>query len=158
MLGQDQLDWLKQALCSSEATFKIIAIGGQFLNSAANFETYSNFQFEKERNDIITFIQNQGIKGVLFLTGDRHFSELSLLKEDNKPAIYDLTTSPLTSSPSKSYADDKNKYRVDGTLVTVRNFATLNFSGKEQDRNMTIRVFNSEGKELWNKKINQNQF
>ena len=40
ILGQEQVDWLIDALLNSKAPFKIVAIGGQFLNSEKVFENH----------------------------------------------------------------------------------------------------------------------
>ena len=41
MLGNAaQIDWLIRALKYNDATFKLVALGGQFLNSAAVYETF----------------------------------------------------------------------------------------------------------------------
>ena len=48
MLGVAQLDWLKQALAASTATFKFIANGSQLLNDVNRFEGWQNFKTERE--------------------------------------------------------------------------------------------------------------
>jgi alkaline phosphatase D len=55
ILGEQQKQWLKDALVSSLSTFKVVAMGGQFLNDVGKYETYSNNGFEKERQEIIDF-------------------------------------------------------------------------------------------------------
>ena len=45
--------------------------------------------------------------------------------------------------------------RVEGTVVEQRNFATLTFSGKKNERTMTIRVFDGKGAQLWERAIAQ---
>ncbi|RMF60576.1 MAG: alkaline phosphatase family protein, partial [Calditrichaeota bacterium] len=74
MLGEEQLNWLIEALTSSQAPFKIIAIGGQVLNPVARYENYSNYPAELEK--LLDAITHENIRGVLFLTGDRHHTEL----------------------------------------------------------------------------------
>ncbi len=152
-LGSEQLEWLKNAFNYSEASFKFIVIGGQFLNTAKNFETYSNYGFEKERNEIIEFIYDEDIKNVIFLTGDRHHTELDILEKKGKPVIYDLTLSPLTSGKAVYEKIEKNKNRIDSTFLIQRNFGLMEFTGTFDDRNMKITVFDSNGIELWNKII-----
>jgi alkaline phosphatase D len=66
ILGQEQLAWFKDALLASNATFKFVAIGGQFLNNAPVFENYSANGFDGERQEIIDFIYAQQIKNVIF--------------------------------------------------------------------------------------------
>ena len=149
ILGATQLQWLKDALVSSSATFKIIALGGQFLTSVQAYETYSNNGFKHERDKIIDFIYNHNIKGVVFLSGDRHFTELSLLKEEGKPDIYDLTTSSLTAGVNIYGDQEKNDYRIPKTLVMRHNFSLLNFRGTLENRELFIENFDFEGKKMW---------
>ena len=40
-----------------------------------------------------------------------------------------------------------------GTLFVERNFATLDFSGLENDRVMNVTVWDAAGAELWSKQI-----
>lgn len=148
ILGEEQVDWLIDALTVSAAPFKIIVMGGQFLSPViTHSENYANFS--EERNRIIRSITQEKVSGVLFLTGDRHYSELSELERPNQYPMYDLTISPLTAGPHASAAEEPNYLRVPGTLVTERNFARLEVSGPGTDRTLKISVFNSAGNELW---------
>ena len=151
ILGKAQIDRLIEGLKASKAPFKMLAIGGQFLSTAAVFENYANYA--TERAAIIDRIQREGIKGVVFLTGDRHFTELSRLELPDGNVIHDLTVSPLTSTAYDP--KEENKLRVEGTRVGQRNFATLTFSGKRNERSMLINVFDSDGKLLWERRIDQ---
>lgn len=151
LLGKAQLEWLIRALKYSDASFKLVAIGGQVLNTAAVYENYATIP--NERNELLRRIEEEGIKGVVFLTGDRHFTELSALKLKDGRTLYDLTTSPLTSGPYTP--KETNDLRVDGTVVGERNFSTLGFSGAKGARTMMIRVFDSTGKQLWERSIAQ---
>jgi len=151
MLGKEQLEWLEKALVASRATFKVVVMGGQFLNPVAKYETYSNYGFDKERQALIDFIYDQNLKNVVFLTGDRHHTELSILKKDGKPTIYDITLSPFNSRPNKSAVNENNTLRVPGTIVVERNFGIITFSGKRHERVMDIKVYNADGKLLWEK-------
>ncbi len=153
ILGATQLQWIKDALVSSSATFKIIAMGGQFLTSVQAFETYANNGFKHERDEIIAFIYKHDIKGVIFLSGDRHFTELSLLKEEGKPDIYDLTTSSLTAGVNTYGDQENNRYRIPNTLVMRHNFSLLNFRGPVEKRELFIENFDFEGKKMWDYSI-----
>ncbi len=146
MLGQKQLDWLKKALVFSKARFKFIVMGGQFLNTARNYETYANHGFDKERLDIIDFIYKEGLKNVIFLTGDRHMTEISLLDNGkNYPKIWDVTVSPFTSGPNTHAEKEPNRLRLPNTLIEVRNFAIFNIVGKGKDRHIKINFYDQKG-------------
>lgn len=155
IIGSIQFEWLIDALSSSKAAFKIIVIGGQVLNPSARFENYENYPKEKEK--LLSEIEANKIKGVLFLTGDRHFSELSKLNRENTYPLYDWTVSPLTSGVGNSYKDDVNKNRVEGSLFAQNNFGILSFSGNKANRQLKLTLFDVQGKELWNKVITKKE-
>ncbi|MEY3322207.1 MAG: hypothetical protein RLZZ417_1790 [Bacteroidota bacterium] len=148
--GKVQLEWLIDALKTSKAPFKMVATGGQFLSAAATAENHIRL-YPEERSYLIKRIEEEGILNIIFLTGDRHFTELTELKMTNGKYIYDLTVSPLTSGVNTN--PDANVLRVPGTAVTEHNFGFLTFSGKRQERKLTIKIFDATGKEKWTKEI-----
>lgn len=158
VLGRAQLDWLKGSLAESRAPFKFICIGVMFLSTAANKENMSKAGID-ERAELIQFIHDQEIEGVIFLTGDRHFSELSLLETKGKVPIYDLTSSPLTSgSASSQYRDEVNQLRVKDTEYYGRNFALLSVAGERKDRVLTMKLVNAQGEEIWTRNVSASEF
>jgi len=81
MLGQNQLAWFKNQLRSSDATWKII--GNQVIFSPLDLNRVSKNRpinldawdgYSTERNGIISYIKNEEINNVVFLTGDTHSS------------------------------------------------------------------------------------
>jgi alkaline phosphatase D len=153
VLGNAQVEWLIRALKCSDASFKCVAVGSQVLNTGAVYENYSTVP--KERDELLRRIEEEGIKGVVFLTGDRHFTELSALKLKDGRTVYDLTTSPLTSGPYTP--KEENTLREEGTVVAERNFSTIEVSGAKGARTMLIRVFDATGKQRWERSIVQDQ-
>ncbi|WP_136669269.1 alkaline phosphatase [Flavobacterium sp. H122] len=155
LLGKEQLEWLIDALSASKASFKIIVIGGQVLNSAAKYENYETYPEEKEY--LLSEIEKNKVRGVLFISGDRHFSELSMLPRPSSYSLYDWTVSPLTSGASNSAEKEENKYRVAGSLFMQHNFGTISFSGDKDNRQLKLSLFDKDGKELWNKVITKKE-
>ncbi len=153
LLGEDQLRWLIDALISSNATFKFIAIGGQVLSPDKDAEVYNNFQEEQEK--LLSAIKKEGISGVIFLTGDRHFSEITKMEREGTYPLYDFTLSTMSAGPSKP-DPSKNFWRVPGTLITERNFGVFKITGPKNDRVLNCKVFNKDGVELWSYDINAN--
>lgn len=152
-LGAEQLAWFKGAIAASRAPFKIVAIGGQVLTNSTNGETLAH-DFEAERDSLLAHIERENIKGVVFLTGDKHFTELSAYKNKKENWVYDLTTSPFTSGPfSDADIKEKNQYRVPGTVFTKHNFSILKFSGPRTAREMQITVIDADGKTQWTRTI-----
>jgi len=152
ILGEAQFQWLIDALASSKATFKLVAIGGQVLNTVARYETYENIAPE-EKARLIKAITDEDIKGVIFIDGDRHHTELSKLERKGTYPLYDLTVSPLTAGVSVNAAKEENALRVPETIVTEHNFAILKFSGKQKERVLTITIYNKDGNTIWSREL-----
>lgn len=148
--GKAQIEWLLDALKTSKAPFKMVATGGQFLSASAIAENHIKL-YPEEREYLIKRIEQEGLTNIIFLTGDRHLTELTELKLPNGKFIYDLTVSPLTSGVNTN--PDVNVLRVPGTLVTEHNFGLLTFSGKRLERKLTIKIFDALGNEKWKKEI-----
>ncbi|MCU0428021.1 MAG: alkaline phosphatase family protein [Candidatus Kapabacteria bacterium] len=152
MFGDEQIQWLIDALSSSKATFKFIAAGGQILNPLAIFENYATFP--EERQKLLDLIEKEGIKGVIFLTGDRHHTELNKLERKGTYPLYEFTISSLTAGTNPKAVDEANPLRVSGTFTAEHNFAVFEFSGAFKDRTLKCTVYNPAGKELWTYSIN----
>lgn len=151
MLGKEQLEWLIDGLVNSQAPFKMVAMGCQVLNGVPAEETYIRF-FPEERAYLLKRIEDENIKNVIFITGDRHFTEFNQYKNAKGNLVYDLTVSPLTSGVVKN-VETNNPYRVEGTLVQARNFGFLEFKGPKKARSITIRIYDAKGNEKWNRNI-----
>lgn len=152
LLGEDQLRWLVDALASSRATFKIVATGGQVLNPEARWEAYATFP--EERAELLEALRANDIRGVLFLTGDVHYSVLTKLDRRGTYPLYDLTVSPLTAGPTDTdESRNRNHLRVPGTLYAGRSFATLDVTGPRTDRVLTVAVRDVEGRAVWSREI-----
>ena len=133
---------------TSKASFKLIVIGSQVLSSVNDFENYANYK--EERDYLLELISKNNLKNIVFLTGDRHFAELSEVKLNNNLRVLDITASPLTSKPY-SNAKEINVNRVEGTFVGEQNFAQLSFTGNAKERALNISLINKNGKTCWKK-------
>jgi alkaline phosphatase D len=151
MLGEGQIEWLIDALRSSQATFKFVCVGSVVLSTANVYENYIRVAPE-ERQQLLDAIQAEGISGVIFLTGDRHHTEMSKWKPVGGFPIYDLTVSPFTSG---TYGGDgaANTLLLPGTEYVGRNYAALDVSGPRLDRRVTITIKDKSGKQVWQQEI-----
>ena len=95
-LGSKQLEWLKDGLLNSKAKFKFILFSNQVLNPKTNHETINRGRYKKEKDILLDFIEKESLAGVVFFSGDRHFSEIHKHTSLSYP-LYDFTTSPLSS-------------------------------------------------------------
>ena len=89
----------------------------------------------------------------MFLSGDRHESELIRVPRPDAYPIYELTCSPFTSGTHNVDSEMSNPVIIPGTLVGERNYCTLSFSGPLKQRVMDVKSFNVDGKQLWAKRL-----
>lgn len=143
-LGETQLVWLKNKLMMSDASFKFIAIGSQVLNDNHFGESYA--EYIKERNELLSFISDNNIKGVIFLTGDKHYSEVSKRDWNGYP-MHDFTCSPLTFPPlpRRLVGAYKNSNRIPHSDYGKRNFGRISFNGQQGNREIKIEIFGRSG-------------
>lgn len=147
MFGKEQFQWLLDALTNSIATFKIVVSGTQVLNPSIGGETFYNYRHEYDA--LLRYIKENKIPGVVFLSGDRHLSELVVLKDPSFYPLYDYTSSSLTAGLSR-YKDTDNPNVVPGTLVNdAHSFGILRFSGPRTDRVLTMECWDYTGKLRW---------
>ena len=95
ILGEDQWFWLERELRNSDAQVHIIASSIQVISAEHRFEKWANFPQERQR--LFDLIADTKPARPLLLSGDRHISELSMIRIDGweKP-VYDLTSSGMT--------------------------------------------------------------
>lgn len=149
--GAAQLRWLQNALLMSTATFKVVVGGSQFLNDASQAEGWAHYP--QEQQGFLDWLALNRVDGVLFLSGDRHFSELSRRDRAGTYPLHDLTCSPLTAASFARPQDRDRPGQVEGTMVVARNFCSLAVQGPRQQRVLTMRVHDSEGRELWSRSL-----
>jgi len=146
MFGEQQMDWLKNALAGSGSTFKIIATGSQVLNPLSPFDCFRKFPLEYY--ELMNFIKEEKINGVIFLTGDRHHSEVIKVDGLIPYPLYDITASPLTAGTHVfGEAEKNNPYRVFG-LDQKQNYAHISISGKPKERLLSVRYKGIKGELL----------
>lgn len=144
--GKQQLQWLKNSLLYSNAPFKIIATGSQVLNPVSPFDKL--LDFPAEYYELMDFLKENKINGVLFLTGDRHHTEIIKVNREGTYPLYDITASPLTSGTHKFDGPEKNNpYRVLG-IDEKQNYARFRFSGERNKRKLNVEFLGLKGEKL----------
>jgi alkaline phosphatase D len=105
MLGPTQWAWLEAEL-KKPAELRLIVSSVQVLAEGHGWEKWGNFPHERQR--MFETIQRAGAKGVLFVSGDRHYAMIA--KEPTNVAgypLYDMTASAVNmpwSLPGKEEA------------------------------------------------------
>lgn len=155
MFGDQQMQWLRDALVGSSATFKIIATGSQVLNPRSPFDCFR--RFPAEYYPFMQFLKNEKISGVVFLTGDRHHSEVIKVEGLAGYPLYDITVSPLTSGTHVfGDAEKDNPFRVVG-IDQKQNYGRISVSGKSRDRRLTVTFLGVKGEKVGEWSVHENE-
>lgn len=160
MFGAAQLDWMRNLLLHARGAIKLFVSGSQMWNAASRFDGLH--QFPTEQATLAAFLLAQRIDGLLFVSGDRHFTEL--LRIDRSAAapgaypFYEFTSSPLTSGPwqNPEAREQANPQLVPGTLVGKRQFGLIRISGPGDDRSIALESYDQAGTVLWRQELRAN--
>lgn len=125
MLGDTQWDWLYHRLTTSTADLILLVSSIQFLSSEHGYEKWQNLPHERER---LISLLSQVDQPVMVLSGDRHISEWSVLKTEDKEII-DFTSSGLTHS-YENFSGEPNAFRK-GNVVSVPSYGLLDIDWKK---------------------------
>lgn len=94
-LGEEQWQWLERELLQP-ADLRLICSGSQFGIEYNGYEAWANYPLEQQR--MLDLIKTTKAEGVLFLSGDVHYAEISKLQSTGLYPIYDITSSGITST------------------------------------------------------------
>ena len=150
MFGNEQMEWLKNALLYSRANtftkFRVIVTGSQVLNQHSRFDAFRFFPAEYK--ELLTFLEENKINGVLFVTGDRHHSEIIRMQRNTGYPLYDITSSPVTSSAAKTQGAETNNPNRVGKEIAEQNYARFSVTGEGKERKLTIDFVGLKGNVL----------
>lgn len=149
MFGAVQMAWLKAQLKKSTATFKFVACGSQVFSTGAE---ECMRKYTRDFEELMAFIKNERIEGVIFMSGDRHFTELSKYDQPGSYPLYDFTCSSLCSPTMHRNAND-NIHHVSGTFTKTHNFGYFTVQGPAEDREVHFQSISAKGVVLWERKI-----
>lgn len=149
MFGAQQLAWLENALVYSRAPLKLVVNGSQMWNRVNRFEGFNHYAYEQTA--LADWLVAQRVDGVMFASGDRHFSELLRIARTGAYPLYEFTSSPLTSRPwqKPDATEQTNGDLVAGTLVGQRQFGLIRLTGPASARKIALESYDQKGTLLW---------
>ncbi len=146
MLGEKQWSWLEQEL-QKPAKIRIIASSVQFAADNHGFEGW--WTLPKESQRMLELIKKTEANGIIFISGDRHLSELMKISQKesgvNYP-IYDLTSSSFnTSKWNPLHADTKRQVQEP---VFEDNFGAIDIFWQAQEPYLELKLI-GENSHSW---------
>ena len=122
LLGPAQWEWLEAELIKP-ADIRFIASGTQIVADEKAMEEWGNFPLERQK--LFDLIGKTNANGVVLLSGNVHFSEISTTTEGPYPLV-DFTSSGMTHT-TPAYSGLRNGKRISGPY-TDRKSTRLNSS------------------------------
>ena len=129
MLGEAQWQWLEQELLKP-AKIKVISSSLQLIPDFTGWESWANFPADRQR--LFDFIEKHKIGGVIMISGDTHWGELSKYQVKQNYPLWEVTSSGLT----QKWKDvSPNKHRV-GESTSDVNYGFIEIDWQQADPNI----------------------
>jgi alkaline phosphatase D len=114
LLGEAQWSWLADQL-RRPAELRLIGSSGQVVADEKGMDEWGNYPLERQR--LFDLIAETEASGVVLLSGNVHFAEISETTEGPYP-IVDFTSSGLTHV-NQEYPEAPNRHRFAGPFVDL---------------------------------------
>jgi len=138
MLGEKQWIWLDQQL-QEKADLRIIGSSTQFGIEYNGYEAWANFPHEQKR--FLNLIKKNKTNGVVFISGDVHYAEISKLDSPGLYPIYDVTASGLSSTWDFA---TPNNHRIEGPVMD-NNFGLLTIAFNGSHPHIKVEIWDIRG-------------
>jgi alkaline phosphatase D len=139
MLGETQWAWLEKQL-EVPAELRIVASSLQVLADFPGWEAWINYAHDHQR--LLDVIRRKKASGVVFISGDTHYAELSKLEVNAPYPLWDLTSSGLTEVWP---VDVPNANRV-GSHLREPNFGLIEIDWLVPGTAVTLQALTQSGK------------
>jgi alkaline phosphatase D len=139
MLGERQWRWLERQL-EVPAELRLIGSSLQVLADFTGWEGWANFPRDRDR--LFDLVRRKQARGVLFLSGDIHYSELSKLDVNVPYTLWDLTSSGLTEewrvpTPNANRASE---------VVADANFGYIDIDWQGAETRLALGIVDASGR------------
>ncbi|MCE3010751.1 MAG: alkaline phosphatase family protein [Proteobacteria bacterium] len=138
VLGETQWKWLEAEL-KKPAQVRFLVSSIQVLPQEHGFEKWENFPHERQR--LLNLIEKLKVKNLVIVSGDRHFSEFSQIKQINGRSLLEMTASAINRPGS--LPEESNRWRL-GPKYDPVNFGLAEINWEK--KTMTLSLRDIEGK------------
>ena len=145
-LGEAQWKWLEEEF-KKPADLRIIASGSQFGHDYNGYESWTLFPHEQEK--MYQLIEKTQANGVVFISGDVHWGEISKVERDGLYPIYDITSSGINKS-WKTF--EPNSKRV-GKIMRENHFGQIEIDWNQADPQLSFSLIGLDGKKVVDHKV-----
>jgi alkaline phosphatase D len=146
LLGNAQWEWLRERL-EEPADLRIIGTSIQFGHQHNGWESWTNLPGELLK--MVNLIKDTGASGVMFISGDVHWGELSILQPSDCYPLYDLTASGINQEWDTL---EPNQNRL-GKACMDHHFGMIEIDWERDDPIVSLRIHDITGRARVNKNV-----
>jgi alkaline phosphatase D len=149
MLGERQFSWLQAELKKSTAVFKVLVSGSAWsVDKGVASDSWTGSRHERDR--LFDFIRDNGIGGVILVSGDLHVGELNAIPWSQRGGydLYDLISSPLAQKTPDSWLEQRPEHRIRPVYFQGSNVGVIDFVFDGSPR-VIYRLFDIHGRSVW---------
>ena len=140
MLGEKQWEWLEKRF-REPADVRVVCSSIQFGHEYNGWESWTNLPSEQKK--MIDLIRETRANGVIFVSGDVHWGEISVRHPANLYPLHDVTASGLTEDWHKI---EPNKFRL-GEAVAENHFGMLEFDWSSDSPRVSMKIIDKTGRQ-----------
>ena len=145
MLGQVQKEWLFEELSRSQAIFKFIATSVPMAGGGDDrWDGYPN-----ERTEILQFIKQTKITGVIFISADLHCAAITKIPRSG--GLKDITAGPLAAPLNRITSGTANRYEF--FSAENFNFAKITVDPKMEPVDALVEFIDQDNRLFYSTKI-----
>jgi len=138
LLGAEQWAWLEE--CFREpADLRIVCSSIQFCHEYNGWESWTNLPAQQQK--MLDLIRRTRANGVVFISGDVHWGEISARDLPGGYRLYDVTASGLTEEWPNV---EPNQHRV-GEVVRDNHFGLIDIAWQEPDPTLSLQIIDRSG-------------
>ncbi len=138
-LGEEQWKWLEYQL-SIPANLRFIVSSVQVLSQSHGHEAWDKFPFERAR--LFNLINKTRARGVIFLSGDRHFARFyKSISPITGIKMYEFTSSLINRTQRPHDKEDNDPFAASGKPVFLANYGLVDINW--ENRFVILRIRHS---------------
>jgi len=138
MLGTSQKQWLLDGLAGSSAVFKFVATPVPMAGGGSDrWDGYP-----KERAEVLNFIKEKKIRGVVFLSADMHYAAITKIPKSG--GLRDITAGPIAAPLNRITNGTAKRYEY--FLADNFNFAKITIDPKLHPEKALLEFIDQDSK------------
>lgn len=145
MLGKLQKEWLFEEISRSQAIFKFIATSVPM--AGGGNDRWDGYP--RERSEIVGYIREKKITGVIFLSGDLHCAAITRIPKSS--GLRDITAGPLAAPLNRISNGTARRYEF--FLAENFNFAKITVDPKAEPVHALVEFIDQDNRLFYSTKI-----